>query len=484
MAAFTPEGSAARLVLPRAMLAGSALGAVCVAGAGLVLFDAQGLLAGATGLTATILAALLAGMWAGAPAQDEEPLPFVERWVAAGAATAIAGGFATFLTLYGAVGAGAITRVVSLLALVAGPVYAIGMLLPVLLVWGERVAEEMAEDEEEPEGWGVLGVLVGGTLGGAVLGVVVVGVLLVSFFGAGPLLLGVAVSLFAPVVLPEPVVPVTDERLLADLHTPLSHIRVTEVVFPGERQPERRLYLGDEQESGELVRSGAPTLAYIVAAETWLTTTTAPGSSYLFLGGGAYTLPRRIAERDPSAAITVVELDAEVTRVANRYFGLRRDHAIRTVHGDARAFLRVDDRGWDRLYLDVYSGSEALPYPLITREAFAAARERLRPGGMLGVNLIGTVGSGEGVKVWSVVRTIQDVFPVVSVYSHFGAEYPDRQNLLVIGALEEGAAFASRAGHFELWPSSAWPVEGTMVYRDIFPPPPTRDPAVPRERVP
>src|SRR3546814_16632537 len=53
----------------------------------------------------------------------------------------------------------------------------------------------------------------------------------------------------------------------------------------------------------------------------------------------AYTLPRRVAERDPRAAITVVELDPEVTKAAYLYFGLRSEHGIRSVHGDARAFL-------------------------------------------------------------------------------------------------------------------------------------------------
>jgi len=472
-----------RIILTRALLAGGALGAVCLAGAGLILFDARGLLSGATGLAATILTALVAGIWAGAPSSDDEHADIAGRWISAGMATAVAGGFATFLTLYGAVGGEVVTRIVSLLALIAAPVYAIGVLLPALLVWGEQIERVVEDQEGEGERWGALGGLVIGVLAGAALGAGVAGTLLVTWFGAGPLLLAVAVMLFAPVVLPEPALAITTERLLVEMHTPLSHIRVTEVVFPAERQPERRLYLGDEQESGELVRSGAPTLAYIVAAEAWLTSSTPSGSSYLFLGGGAYTLPRRIAERDPAAQITVVELDPELTRVANRYFGLRRDHGIRSVHGDARAFLDTDTRRWDRIYLDVYTGSESLPYPLVTMEAFSAARERLSPSGFLGVNLIGVVGGQEGSRVWSVVRTIREVFPSVAVYSHFGSDYPDRQNLLVTAASVENAQFPANAGHFDRWPESEWPQTGAIVYRNIFPPSPQRDPSVHRERV-
>ena len=38
------------------------------------------------------------------------------------------------------------------------------------------------------------------------------------------------------------------------------------------------------------------------------------------------------------------ELDPEVTRIAQHYFGLRREHRITTVHGDARAFASRGSR--------------------------------------------------------------------------------------------------------------------------------------------
>src|SRR5690606_29312817 len=103
-----------------------------------------------------------------------------------------------------------------------------------------------------------------------------------------------------------------------------------------------------------LVRSGAPTLAYIAAAESWLSAITPQGARFLFLGGGAYTLPRRVAERDRRAKIVVVELDPEVTRVAQHFFGLSPAHAIHTIQGDARAFLdQAPAGGFDRIFLDV-----------------------------------------------------------------------------------------------------------------------------------
>lgn len=465
MVASKREPTALGVTLGRAGLAGLAMGAIPVASAALVLRGSTGLAGGAAGLIATGLVSLLTGLWAGSPSDEEAEVPYPDRWVSAAVAVAVAGAFASFLTLYQGLGGGAVERVVSLLALLAAPLYAIGMLLPALLVWGERF-----DEEEAPEGWGALGGVVAGTLGGMTVGVVAAGVLLLTWFGAGPLLLGLSVLLLVPVFLPEPPRVSSNERVLVEVTTPLSQLRVTEVVFPGERQPERRLYLGDEQESGELVRSGAPTLAYVAAAESWLTRSTPRGSAYLFLGGGAYTLPRRIAEHDGGARVAVVELDPEVTRLAHQYFGLRRDHAIQEVHGDARAYLERHEERWDRIYLDVFGGSETIPYHLTTVEAFATARRRLRAGGALGINLIGSVDGIEAGRVWSVIRSLAEAFPRIALFSHLGPDYPDRQNLLAVAA-ETPEALPSAAGLFEPWPLESFPAGEGRLLRDLEPPP-------------
>ena len=86
-------------------------------------------------------------------------------------------------------------------------------------------------------------------------------------------------------------------------------------------------------------------MPYIAAAESFFAAGTPPGAMYLFLGGGAYTLPRRLLERDSSARAVVVELDPEITRIAYQYFNVSHRHAITSVNGDARAYL--ERRGVD-----------------------------------------------------------------------------------------------------------------------------------------
>ncbi len=466
MADSSPERAILRSVLLDAGAAGFAVGAIALGGGSLVLYESSGLLVATAGLIASLVLAMLVGLWASVPSAEADDPPVRERWLVAAISLGAAGVYASFLQMNDVLAQGVTGRVGAVLLLVAAPAYTLGMAIPVLLAWGERRQE--AATGELPDA-AALNRVTGGLLAGIAVGVIATGYLLIEGIGPGPTLLGSSVLLLAPMLLHRPAEEEPHEESIFEVDTPFHALRVTEVVYPGDRQPERRLYLNGEEESGELVRSGAPTLAYIAAAEAWLAERTPRGASYLFLGGGAYTLPRRVAERDPRASITVVELDPDVTRAAYRFFGVRREHGIRSVHGDARAFLSGSDgREFDRLYVDVYGGHESLPHSLVTLEALQAMRTRLREGGVALLNVIGTSHGPESTRFWSIVRTFAAVFPSVALYVHLGRDYPDRQNFLLAGSAQQGQAFPLRAGLFDLWPVEEWPtVGGALVYRDL-----------------
>ena len=456
----------------RALMVGAALGVVGFAAGSLVLYQAGGVLEAAGGLVATFAAALAAGLWAGAPAARPDAPP-TARWIFAGIGVGLAGMAATAWAVLDAGRFGEPARAAGLLLMVGVPVYAIGLLLPALSAWeaGERGDEDDAEAAPRA-GSG----LAPAVLAGAALGAAASGLVLLPALEPGPLMLGTAALLTFPLLFPlrrrgsE-----TEEVLLHEAETPFGTLRVTEIVYPGKRQPERRLYQDDEIESGELVRSGAPTFAYIAAAERLFGDLGgARAASYLFLGGGAYTLPRRIVERDPEARVTVVELDPEVTRAAYRFFGLRPEHGIATLHGDARRVAEaLPSAGWDRLFVDVYDGTESVPYPLVTAEAMALYAGLLRPGGVLVLNVIG-VAAGEGERrFWSTVRTVREAFPAMRLYVHMGRDFPDRQNFLVAAVPDGSAELPPAAGAFEPWPEAEWPrLAGVIAFRDRFPQPP------------
>jgi hypothetical protein len=462
----------------RGALAGSALAVVAVGGGTPLLASSEGGSAAGAVVAATLIGSLLAGLWAGAPAARSDAPPERERWVSAGVAFALAAAVAAMSRLNPSVLAPGFGGVLSLLALVSLPVYSIGMVLPSVLAVARRALEAA---DEHPDGWGPGADLLVGALAGFGAVLLFAGIALLPRIGSSPLYLATSIALLLPLLSPRVDAGTAVEEVLHEVQTPLATMRVTEVVHPGERQPERRLYLDDEQESGELARSGAPTLAYVAAAESWLTAEAVRGGRYLFLGGGAYTLPRRIAERDGTASLTVVELDPEITRIAYRFFGVHASHRITTVHGDARAFLERGPAGsFDRIYMDVYAGSEAVPYHLVTQEAFAALRDRLAPGGAIGMNLIGVTAGPEALRTWTVVRTIHQIFPALALYTHLGTDFPDLQNLLLLAAADPDRAFPERISMMDRWPEHEWHESpAATVLRDLYPTSDARDGAAP-----
>ena len=447
----------------RAALVGMAAGITLFAAGSLILYEAGGALGAAGALAATFAVALAAGIWAGAPGARGDLAP-TGRWIFAGLSLALGGLFAIPWTVVGGERFGGPGRAAALLFMVGLPIYAAGFLLPALVAW-ER---EGADDDAEEDSLGLVGTAVIAVLVGLGIGAALAGLVLLPRVLPGPLLMVMGAILTSPLLFPSRPVPTTTERVLHETETPYNVLRVTETVFAEGRQPELKLYQDDEIESGELSRSGAPSFAYIAAAERWLGDTGRPGLSYLCLGGGAYTLPRRVAEKDPTARVTVVERDPEVTRVVYRYFGLRPEHGIATVHGDARAVAAGLPRAsWDRVFLDVYDGTEMTPLHLVSEEAMRELGALLTPGGLLLMNAIGVAEGPGSVRLWSTVRTVAEVFPRVVVYSHMGRDFPDRQNFLLAAALEDGPAFPARAGMFDLWPRADWPRLPTVaVFRD------------------
>ena len=91
-------------------------------------------------------------------------------------------------------------------------------------------------------------------------------------------------------------------------------------------------------------------------------------------------------------SLTYYEIDPLVIRIADGgpftfIAGARRRGAsVNVVEGDARVTLARDDRVYDLLVLDAFSG-DAIPAHLLTREAFALYARHLAPGGTLAVHI-------------------------------------------------------------------------------------------------
>lgn len=113
----------------------------------------------------------------------------------------------------------------------------------------------------------------------------------------------------------------------------------------------------------------------------------------------------------PGDELVFYEIDPNVERFARSYFSFLseaegRGASVRVRLGDARILLEREARsgdagepGYDVLVLDAFS-SDAVPVHLLTREAFALYRNRLRAGGILAAHL-----SNQHLDLTPVIRT-------------------------------------------------------------------------------
>ncbi len=135
----------------------------------------------------------------------------------------------------------------------------------------------------------------------------------------------------------------------------------------------------------------------------------APGKVAI-LGNAAGTTARAMGHFFPGASVDAVEIDSELTRLGRRWFDLRNPR-MTVHHEDARPFLRRSEGGYDSIFVDVYR-QPYIPFYLTTREFFALARDRLRPGGSVVVNVGHPEGQDKLEK--ALTATMRTAFPSVA----------------------------------------------------------------------
>ncbi len=142
----------------------------------------------------------------------------------------------------------------------------------------------------------------------------------------------------------------------------------------------------------------------------------------LFIGLGGGSAPKRMWRDFPQLQLQAVELDPKVVDAAYRWFELPRDPRLDVATDDGRRWLTRNDKRWDIIVIDAFY-SDAIPFHLTTNEFLQLARERLVPGGVIVVNIIGSV-TGDGSKLLrSLTKTYRSVFPTVLLYPVFDSAY-------------------------------------------------------------
>jgi hypothetical protein len=179
----------------------------------------------------------------------------------------------------------------------------------------------------------------------------------------------------------------------------------------------------------------------------------------LFIGGGSYTLPRYLEAIFPGIAIDVLEIDPEVTAVAQQHLGLalarpateaapawatagapagsvdgapHAGGAIQVYHGDARLSLRrLPAETYHVVVGDAFS-DYSVPWHLTTLEFDREVRRVLRPDGVYAVNIIDVFPDGQFLAAYT--RTLSEVFPAVALVDVQTGGVGVLANWLVIGA--------------------------------------------------
>ncbi|MFA6003809.1 MAG: fused MFS/spermidine synthase [Elusimicrobiota bacterium] len=183
----------------------------------------------------------------------------------------------------------------------------------------------------------------------------------------------------------------------------------------------------------------------------------------LIIGLGAGLLPAAW-ERRYGLTVDAVEIDPEILTAAKDYFGYApkgrvflEDGRTFMERGTGRKEIRPasacgtsDTAGSDRydlMVLDAFN-AESPPYHLFSREALAAMKKRLSPGGILGINIVAQL-SGPGNEPWvATYKALQAEFPEVRAFVG-SSEFSGIANVLIFaseGSLADaGAAKRARA---------------------------------------
>jgi spermidine synthase len=173
----------------------------------------------------------------------------------------------------------------------------------------------------------------------------------------------------------------------------------------------------------------------------------------LFVGGGAYTLPRAWQAKYPNAGQTVYEIDPAVTRLAeSRFWFEPGDIEIR--HADGRRGLERMPAGrrFDVIVGDAFHDFTAPPH-LVTLEYARLLKRRLAPGGFYAQNVIDSAEDPH--FLYAYVVTLRQVFAHVEVWVDLEQlRGGDRSTYLVVAgdAPTQVRRLASPRHSWVVWP--------------------------------
>ena len=143
----------------------------------------------------------------------------------------------------------------------------------------------------------------------------------------------------------------------------------------------------------------------------------------LMLGGGGYAYPKHVVAHRPEARIDVVEIDPDITLLAERYFFLDRlieefetekTGRLGLICDDALHYLEVCETRYDAILNDSFAGRHPVE-SLLEPSALKLAKTRLAPGGLYLANVISALEGPASAPLEHLVASLFEVFAHVYV---------------------------------------------------------------------
>jgi len=109
------------------------------------------------------------------------------------------------------------------------------------------------------------------------------------------------------------------------------------------------------------------------------------------LGGGA--MVHFLRRYDPQVHIDAVEIDPVVVKIAREYFSVQPDDRLNVITADGLDFLAKTQQQYDVVYLDAFlkpapdTDETGMPLRLKTIRFYQMVQQKLRPGGVVAINL-------------------------------------------------------------------------------------------------
>lgn len=162
----------------------------------------------------------------------------------------------------------------------------------------------------------------------------------------------------------------------------------------------------------------------------------------LAIGGGGCSYPKHLAATRPDVQVDVVERDSRIAHIARKHFfvgELEDAGRISLVVDDGVSFLRGGGPRYDAIVVDAFDG-RALDERFLDSDTLAAAKARMRSGGMYVLNLVCDEGADGAAYLQRVMQALAGAFAHVNAVLATDEMLSDRDNFVVI-ATDGGYAF-------------------------------------------